>query len=278
MTVNLAETGQKLDRLIYNMSEQNKRAYSVFYDPTPQDVELPQLDENGNLITVKIPNRAMIKKQMWDDFGGAIGQMNKTVYVDAVNGDDNNPGTVDAPLKTIRKAVNAIPVGGFGKIYLANSSVHKVSGIAVINKVIYFRAWNIKGDGSLSVIRKSNWIGFALYKSFLYFPENLRLENPYDPIQPIHWNCMFKFHFTYGLSAVALGNWNSNGLDVIQIRTDVPFFNVEYTKAVITLYNCDIDELGEDLTISRPLSLISLNEGTADTFTASCTISESITL
>ncbi|MEO2067924.1 MAG: hypothetical protein ABGX27_00215 [Desulfurobacteriaceae bacterium] len=60
MTVNLAEIGQKLDRLIYNMSEQNKRAYSVFYDPNPQDVELPQLDENGNLVTVKIPNRAKI--------------------------------------------------------------------------------------------------------------------------------------------------------------------------------------------------------------------------
>ena len=58
--VNLAELQQKVDRLLFNMSEQNRRAYSVFYDPNPQDVELPQLDENGNLTTVKIPNRAKV--------------------------------------------------------------------------------------------------------------------------------------------------------------------------------------------------------------------------
>ncbi|WP_456459703.1 hypothetical protein [Desulfurobacterium sp.] len=60
MGLNLAEIQQKLDRLIQNMSEQNRRAYQIFYDPNPQDVELPQLDENGNLVNVTIPNRAKI--------------------------------------------------------------------------------------------------------------------------------------------------------------------------------------------------------------------------
>ena len=60
MGINLAEIQQKVDRLLFNMAEQNRRAYSVFYDPNPQDVELPQLDENGNLVTVKIPNRAKV--------------------------------------------------------------------------------------------------------------------------------------------------------------------------------------------------------------------------
>jgi len=60
MGLNLAEIQQKLDRLIQNMSEQNRRAYQIFYDPNPQDVTLPQLDENGNLVNVTIPNRAKI--------------------------------------------------------------------------------------------------------------------------------------------------------------------------------------------------------------------------
>jgi len=60
MGLNLAEIQQKLDRLIQNIAEQNRRTYQIFYDPNPQDVTLPQLDENGNLVNVTIPNRAKI--------------------------------------------------------------------------------------------------------------------------------------------------------------------------------------------------------------------------
>lgn len=60
MSINLAEIQQKVDRLLYNIAEQNRKAYQLFYDPNPQDVSLPQLDENGNLVTVSIPNRAKI--------------------------------------------------------------------------------------------------------------------------------------------------------------------------------------------------------------------------
>ena len=60
MTFNFSELQQKVDRLLYNVAEQNRRAYQLFYDPTPRDVQLPQIDENGNLTTVTIPNRAKI--------------------------------------------------------------------------------------------------------------------------------------------------------------------------------------------------------------------------
>ncbi len=58
--MNLTELQQQIDRLIQNIAEQNRRAYQIFYDPNPQDVTLPQLDENGNLVNVTIPNRAKI--------------------------------------------------------------------------------------------------------------------------------------------------------------------------------------------------------------------------
>ncbi len=150
MGLNLAEIQQKLDRLIQNMSEQNRRAYSVFYDPNPQDVELPQLDENGNLITVKIPNRAKIKQQMWDDVNAATGLWNRTFYVD-VNGDDNNPGTPDAPFETIKKAVDSVPIGGIGVIVLKNGQTHYLpsdSDIYIRGKQILFVAWDSTQDSN----------------------------------------------------------------------------------------------------------------------------------
>jgi len=71
MTFNFSELQQKMDRLLYNIAEQNRKAYQLFYDPTPRDVQLPQLDENGNLITVTIPNRAKIKAEVASFISGA---------------------------------------------------------------------------------------------------------------------------------------------------------------------------------------------------------------
>ena len=125
MGLNLAEIQQKLDRLIQNMSEQNRRAYQIFYDPTPQDVELPQLDENGNLITVRIPNRAKIKAEVDGFIAGAEttikGWWESTFHVDANNGDDSNDGSTSAPFRTIHKAVSSVPFGGKGTIKLLSS-------------------------------------------------------------------------------------------------------------------------------------------------------------
>jgi hypothetical protein len=42
--------------------------------------------------------------------------MNRTFYVDAVNGNDNNDGSSGHPFKTLKKAFYSIPVGGVGYI------------------------------------------------------------------------------------------------------------------------------------------------------------------
>ncbi len=86
------------------------------YDSTPKDVEITQKDTNGNLFTKTIANRGKFKKELWDDVGAAIGQMSRTFYVDTENGDDNNTGDSDHPFKTIQKAVNSVPNGGYGYI------------------------------------------------------------------------------------------------------------------------------------------------------------------
>ena len=90
------------------------------YDSAPKNVEIVQKDANGNLFTKSIANRGMFKQQLWDDVGGAVGQFNRTFYVDAVNGDDNNTGTSNSPLKTLDRAVQLTPVMGRVSINLLN--------------------------------------------------------------------------------------------------------------------------------------------------------------
>jgi hypothetical protein len=49
--------------------------------------------------------------------------MSPTFYVDAVNGDDNNDGSQNAPFKTLQKAFDSIPFGGRGVIVLLSDIV-----------------------------------------------------------------------------------------------------------------------------------------------------------
>ncbi|WP_456464724.1 DUF1565 domain-containing protein [Desulfurobacterium sp.] len=69
---------------------------------------------------------------------------NRTLYVDAVNGDDSNPGTSDAPFKTIGKAIYTTPIGGYASIYLKEGQVHEITatnGIGINRKSIIFKRW-----------------------------------------------------------------------------------------------------------------------------------------
>jgi len=69
--------------------------------------------------------------------------MNKTFYVDAVNGDDNNDGSESAPFKTIEKAIQSIPTGGFGRIFI-NGTVETQQNLEIKNKYINVRLDNGK--------------------------------------------------------------------------------------------------------------------------------------
>ena len=127
MGLNLAEIQQKLDRLIQNMSEQNRRAYQIFYDPTPQDVELPQLDENDNLVNVTIPNRAKILAdfEAWRE--SARREYNvlleyPVLYVDPVDGNDSNSGiSTSQALKSLEEAYRRCLLGRHTRIVIRGS-------------------------------------------------------------------------------------------------------------------------------------------------------------
>ena len=133
----------KVNQLAYNVSQYTKNMYNLYFNPNPTTVTLQQYDENGNIVSTTVPNLAKIKHDMWDAVNAAVGLWYRTFYVDAENGNDNNPGTrQDAPFKTIDKALNSVPVGGRGVIYLKEGQIHEIQSVVwIVNKVIEIARW-----------------------------------------------------------------------------------------------------------------------------------------
>ena len=184
MGIDITEIAQKVLDNNKNAANVFRKMYDLHYNPNPLDVPFEYVDENGNKLTTNIKNVAGFRKKLWDDVGGALGQFNRTFYVDAVNGDDNNTGTIDSPFKTIKKAIDSVPIGGMGTIYLKDDQTHIVSGLGfyVKNKTIIIKR---SGDGNNSpTLQIKSWISgdYNYYVSFqginysIYF-YNINIED-----------------------------------------------------------------------------------------------------
>jgi len=169
MGINITEIGQKVLDNNKNAANVFRKMYDLYYNPNPLDVELPYIDENGNLLIAKQMNNAKFRKRVWDDVGGALGQFNRAFYVDSQNGDDNNTGTSDSPFKTLSKAIKSIPIGGIGTINLktdytvGDGENHISEDLLMFNKNIKIYTKNLfeikdkarvnlQGNGQLSFV------------------------------------------------------------------------------------------------------------------------------
>ena len=116
MGIDITEIAQKVLDNNTNAANVFRKMYDLHYNPNPLDVPFEYIDENGEKVTTTIKNQAAFRKKVWDDVGGALGQFNRTFYVDAVNGDDNNTGASDSPFKSLKKAIDSVPDSGKGYI------------------------------------------------------------------------------------------------------------------------------------------------------------------
>ena len=144
----------------FNLFEFSKRFWDMFGDTTPKDVSIPQKDANGNIVNYLSPNRAKFKQQIWDDVGGALGQLNRTVYVDSDNGDDTDDGLSYATaFKTIKKAIDTYGVsGGNLEVQLRGNADH------IIDEHIYTNNVNIhiiKNDGNGVIVQDGYEDGYG---------------------------------------------------------------------------------------------------------------------
>jgi len=149
--------------------------YNDIFDSTAKDVQIELKDSNGNIYTKTVANRGKFKQQLWDDVGGALGQFKRTFYVDATNGDDNNDGSNAHPFKTLKKACDSVPIGGYGSITLAQNQTHFIdSEIYLHNKYIAIFATNSIIENTAYVYTSNGTdytatYGFAPVMSLIFF-------------------------------------------------------------------------------------------------------------
>jgi len=149
-------------------------------DSTPKTVELPVMNEDGSITTRQVQNLGMMKSSLQDILESAADSNTYKFYVDQASGADTNPGTSDAPFKTIEKAISmfkpytninlniigdyTVDTGGVHKYYdLKNVSVSlnlygtfKVPYIVVNDKNILSAQFNLH-QSTLSIgLRDTN--------------------------------------------------------------------------------------------------------------------------
>lgn len=168
---NYPELEQKAARVLYNSNEFINK-WVDFISAPAGNITLEYYDENGNLKTATFSNR---NKLVQDFIANANSVMNKTFYVDAVNGDDNNDGSESAPFKTLQKAIDSVPVGGRVIIVLQsdyevldhNEMIYIYSKHVFINLNGYILKTNVDSSTSYNQLRlvflnKASLLAFLL--------------------------------------------------------------------------------------------------------------------
>lgn len=73
--------------LFTNLNNQNEMYYDMFLNPTPMDIELERYDENGELVTVVLPNRAKERITTYSGEGnpnGSVTASQGALYIDTI--------------------------------------------------------------------------------------------------------------------------------------------------------------------------------------------------
>ncbi len=213
-TFDLARFAQRADMNLTNMDEAIRK-WVDFVSAPAGNITMQYYDRNGNLQTITFPNRQALVNQLIAD---AQSVMTKTVYVDQVNGNDGNDGSVNRPFKTLQKAVNSVPVGGSVYINLLSDIDYTTSGeglISIRNRTVYI-------NGNWKTIRVG-WYNVHGYMHLLlyFFLVNSKLHffNTYIeitdiglPSNPLYhaWGNKFVLHGTevsYLAPSVITFNW-----------------------------------------------------------------------
>ena len=133
MTIDIKSLNEKALQVLHN-SDEFVRKWNEFLAAPAGNVSLEYYDENGNLQTATFSNR---NKLVQDFIANVNSVMSKTFYVDSINGDDNNDGSSAAPFATPEKAIDSIPIGGKGLIYMRGGSYTIRNRLSLINKTVF---------------------------------------------------------------------------------------------------------------------------------------------
>lgn len=157
MSIDFSQLQQSVNRLLFNSSQAISKFKELSIDPA-KIVQISYYDENGNLQTINVPNINKVINDIQSDINSF---MYKTVYVDQVNGNDNNDGAQNRPFKTLQKAFNSVPVGGVVEVTLLSN--YNLTAVEILSyKTCYL---NLNGKTLTTEINptspyNSNYAGF----------------------------------------------------------------------------------------------------------------------
>jgi hypothetical protein len=242
MAINYDEINDNLLRVIQNADNQGEFLQDFLGAPSG-DVTFQNVAPDGSLITRTIPNLAKFTGSVT---GTIASSMRMTLYVDATVGDDGNTGTVDNPLKSIKRAIDLAPSGSYLTINLTGDAYH------VIDAGIFLAAKNvlIVGTGDTKAI-----VAFSTYANDSY-PDNcfyFRLESApgsllsFDNVEFKQYDRVTDGDFNsslYGGAPIMLngGNFSANGcsFDLNEIETDLTMITRYRGAPSITLTYAEI--------------------------------------
>lgn len=258
-----------LDELIQALNNSSADAREVL--SKLRELLLVNGDVNFNLAdgtVITAPSLPKLRQQYWDNIDSV---MDRTYYVDAVNGNDSNPGTQDQPFQTLKKAVDSIPVGGYGKIVLVGGQTYTIdSHIFVKNKSLYFVGDSNNPptisntaftDGSYN---RTNKFRIKLFGVLIFDYINIALPSKVDPSLPLSVFCFasvdghynrglgifgFRGSINLGLDGASLVISNGSDVNVSVIDSDVTTNSAGYvlsigssTTARLDISGCTIDD------------------------------------
>jgi len=221
-------------RTLKTAGEFARKAYDMFYNPNPLDVQTEVYDENGNLIKAKIPNLTKWRDIVWRDAQSA---MSKTVYVHQQEGSDTTgDGSQNAPFKSFPKAIFSVPSGGEVKVVLLSDyELANDSGVTfIVNRCV-----RINTNGH--VLRKTNTRNrFILLKgiSYLHFESGANIEISTSGLSVNNYEKALVHIEANGVGLIDIG-WDSSHMCTIKIDThfavttrSVSFLNVKGTEFI----------------------------------------------
>lgn len=217
--MDLIDLQNKVNNWITVVSSWVSNVGKIYFSSTPEDVTVKMVNSSGNVVDTTMPNVAKFRQQVWDDIDNTMSQFSKVFYVD-LNGDDTNVGTSTAPFRTLKKAIDSIPLSGNAVIVL-NVGVHEITSNITIsgNKNIEIKGtgeiqFNANGTSGNFYIEISNLANISLIFSVNnYFQDGI--------VGTIHNSMAFKVN----------GNFN------IMIGTDLDLSNNNIGSYIYTHHN-----------------------------------------
>ncbi len=176
---------------------------------------------------------------------------NKTFYIDQVNGSDNNDGSQSLPFKTLQKAFNNIPPGGFGVIkllndYICSQDTGSREKVGKHKYIIISGFINTSNGTPLYTLKNSSLVGgfsgILVETGTTLDLQDLELESNDNGSGAPHWQMLVKIEIGAVNVGLKIGRWSNytNNTTILRLN-GVPIADFEVAIGVCNFVRVDLE-------------------------------------